>query len=658
MIAYDEKAALNLLDEHDLILKKYIKDNKGTIIKHIGDAIFAEFSDSTSAAIASIQIQRELKERNKIAAGKDQISVRIGLHCGTVVAKGNDLFGNDVNLCSRIEESAIPGGIAASKTFISQIKNHSIYTRNYGSVKLKNIPKSTDLLRLYISKEDYLSEHQDDLINTLINRGIKIVQNKQDLDDYKTIAFLYPENLGSQKEDFFCHEFLNQIIDDLKKIDEIRTPSIKDVEKYKGSKKSISEISIDMSVENIAQLSILSDGDKFKVNVDLVSMSSGSAILIKSWEGKHNQLKEISAKIIAEVADKLSIKLPDIIKNFFNRKDKVDNMAFKKFLEGKYLSDVMPTSDSLKKSEKLLNQAIAIDDNFFDAYAALGMTHNLMGNIDDAEENLELAMEIAVKNNVTDSLSLIYSYMGIYYKEQKKFRKAIKNFEKGIKQQKIQQDDHMYADLLHNMSMCYSLLGEPEKMLVMVTKAQIMYDKLDDNIALGNSYGEKGNAYKTLNMYDKALHYYQMAKRIFISEEMNFKYAQVLIIETEVWLNLSKFKEAKLSLEKAIIIGQEFDNPIMNARILMLRADIESDLKNIDEAINHLETAADIFIDINNKFKVSDIQIRMGFLYLEKHDIENSKKCYLKAEKILFRLNKTNQSKSLEALKEKINSLS
>ena len=129
MIARDEKAALELLDEHDIILEAHIAKNKGKIIKHIGDAIFAEFSNSDSAAKAAIDIQKELRERNKIAQGKNQIVIRIGLHYGSVVVKGDDLFGNDVNLCARIEPTAIPGGIAVSKTFHSNIKKYSVFNR-------------------------------------------------------------------------------------------------------------------------------------------------------------------------------------------------------------------------------------------------------------------------------------------------------------------------------------------------------------------------------------------------------------------------------------------------------------------------------------------------------------------------------------------------
>ena len=346
--------------------------------------------------------------------------------------------------------------------------------------------------------------------------------------------------------------------------------------------------------------------------------------------------------------------MPESIKELFNRENKIDNEAYKKFLEGKYLSDVMRTPDALDKSEELLNDAIDIDDQFFDAYAALGMTQNLMGYVEDAEESLESAMEIAEDNNEKDSLSLIYNYMGIYYKDQKKYEKAIKNFQNGIKQQKTLHNDYMHANLLHNMSGCYSMIGQTEKMLTLLSQSQDIYDRLDETIALGNSYAEMGNAYKNINKYNDSIEYYEKAKRIFISEDMNFKYAQALILQAEVNQKLNIYDKAQLYLDEATTIGQEFDNPIMNGRILLTKAQIQSDQGNIDEALKILKDALDIFIDINNKFRTSDVLIMMGFLYLNKEDTKKAEKCYLRSKKILRRLKKTSQNVSLDILKSEI----
>ena len=149
MVSRSESHTLDLLKEHDIILEKEIQTNKGKIIKHIGDAIFAEFESMDNAAKASICIQEKLEHRNHIFRGKDQINIRIGLHQGEVVEKDNDLFGNDVNLCSRIEHVSIPGSIAISNTGLESL-NNQYYTHDYGMVKLKNIPSPCRIHRIYM----------------------------------------------------------------------------------------------------------------------------------------------------------------------------------------------------------------------------------------------------------------------------------------------------------------------------------------------------------------------------------------------------------------------------------------------------------------------------------------------------------------------------
>ena len=96
------------------------------------------------------------------------------------------------------------------------------------------------------------------------------------------------------------------------------------------------------------------------------------------------------------------------------------------FLEGKYLFDVRENSDSIEKSEKMLKKALAIDDKFSECHAILGMVYNLRGELDDAEDELEEALDIAEDNDNYEALSMIYNSMGIYYKDQKRFEKSIK----------------------------------------------------------------------------------------------------------------------------------------------------------------------------------------------------------------------------------------
>ena len=652
MIARNEKAALHLLDEHDIILKKHIiKNNNGTIIKHIGDAIFAEFDDSNNAAKAAIEIQKELKVRNENAKGTDQIVIRIGLHYGNVVVKGGDLFGNDVNLCARIEPTAIPGGIASSNQFISNISDENLFTRSYGKVKLKNIPDAKELFRIYTDKKNYLSERPDDLIKTLMGRGVKLVSPDEKIDNYKTIGILYPDNLGNEEEEFFCYSFLEKIIEDLQKVDEIRTPSIFDIKKYKGSDESISQISIDLAVQNIAQLSILSVGEKFKVNVLLTSMDTGDKILSKSWEASHNELNQTTGSIVASFADVLSVELPDSIKKLFEKIEDVDNEAYKKYLEGYYLVKI---NDSLDKSADLLKESIRLDDNFARSHATLALNKNLMGEFDDAEEYLDEALDIAEINNDKESLSIIYNNYGLIYKEQKRIKKAIKFFNKGLKLQKTLQNEHMYANLLHNMSTCYGLNGENKRWINYLEQSQWIYQKLELEDRLGNSYGVMGNAYKSAGNYKEAINYYDKAMAIFLSENMTYNYAQTLIIQSDCFINLKKHNDAKKNLELALEISKDFKQPLINARIHLAFGHVHFEKKEFDDALYSYEESIDIFSELNNKLRVAEILVSMGIVHLKQNKLNRSEKCYMRAKKIASKLNNQKLNNHIQNFRKKL----
>ena len=106
MINKDENHALQLLETHDKIIEPIIAHYKGNIIKNIGDAIFAEFPDARSGMNTAIEIQSTLVSRNAISEKNDLIRIRIGLHTGDVIRKDNDLFGHDINICSRIDRKS------------------------------------------------------------------------------------------------------------------------------------------------------------------------------------------------------------------------------------------------------------------------------------------------------------------------------------------------------------------------------------------------------------------------------------------------------------------------------------------------------------------------------------------------------------------------
>src|SRR6476661_2098674 len=119
----DDRLALDLLEEHRRLLREIFPRFNGAEIKTIGDAFLVEFASALEAAQCAIEIQRTLAHRDADAPEDRQIQVRIGVHIGDVVHRAGDVYGDGVNIASRIEPVAGPGGICVSMDVERQIRN-------------------------------------------------------------------------------------------------------------------------------------------------------------------------------------------------------------------------------------------------------------------------------------------------------------------------------------------------------------------------------------------------------------------------------------------------------------------------------------------------------------------------------------------------------
>src|SRR5689334_24368327 len=150
----DDRLALELLEEHRRLLRAIFPRFHGTEIKTIGDAFLVEFGSALEAAQCAIEIQRALAKRNTDVAADRHIEIKIGIHIGDVVHRDGDVYGDGVNIASRIEALAGAGGICISTDVERQIRN-ALEARfeKFGSAELKNIKLPMELFRIVLPWE-------------------------------------------------------------------------------------------------------------------------------------------------------------------------------------------------------------------------------------------------------------------------------------------------------------------------------------------------------------------------------------------------------------------------------------------------------------------------------------------------------------------------
>ena len=144
LMGADEEGTHERLRAHlrDVIEPK-IAEHRGRIVKNTGDGFLAEFASVVDAVRCAVEVQREMAERNVGTPAEKRIEFRVGINLGDVIAEGEDIFGDGVNVAARLETLAEPGGICISRMVRDQIRDKLAYAfEDLGEQSVKNIAPS------------------------------------------------------------------------------------------------------------------------------------------------------------------------------------------------------------------------------------------------------------------------------------------------------------------------------------------------------------------------------------------------------------------------------------------------------------------------------------------------------------------------------------
>ncbi len=142
LMQQDEKKAFEILKKNLAIHQSVINEFRGRLIKEMGDGTLASFSNVSDALNAAIKIQKICNESN-------EYKLSIGIHQGEVVFENGDIFGDAVNVASRIQSLGISGSILISRKIADELKNKSEFsTSSLGSFEFKNVTEPIEVFAL------------------------------------------------------------------------------------------------------------------------------------------------------------------------------------------------------------------------------------------------------------------------------------------------------------------------------------------------------------------------------------------------------------------------------------------------------------------------------------------------------------------------------
>src|SRR5947208_5111245 len=279
----DESLSLALVEEQRRFLRPIFKRHNGKEIKSMGDAFLVEFSNALDAVRCAYDAQRTSREFNISQPSDQRIKLRIGLHLGDVVESEGDISGDAVNIASRIQSLAEPGGICITQQVFDHVRNSEEFrTVALGQNQLKNVQTPTEVYKVLPPTE-----------RTKITK-IETLEPRR-------VAALPLTILSSdQQDEYFADGLTEEIINTLSSIPGLRVIARTSVMKYKQVNKSVGEIGRELKVGTILDGSVRKAGARLRISVQLIDVGSEAPI----WAQKYDRQLEDAFTIQSDIAER------------------------------------------------------------------------------------------------------------------------------------------------------------------------------------------------------------------------------------------------------------------------------------------------------------------------------------------------------------------
>lgn len=407
LMGKDENKAFELLDRNRQLQKPLIEKFNGRWIKELGDGVLASFASVTDAVSAAARIQEESAEEN-------HLQLRIGIHMGEVVFDKDDVFGDGVNIASRIQSAAIAGATYLSEAVYQNISNKKEFRAEFVKEEiLKNVKDPVKIYQLVTNKSDK--------ITAATGNGDA---------DQKSIAVLPFVNMSNDPEqEYFCDGITEEIINTLAQLNKLRVVARTSVFSFKGKQLDVREIGRVLNVATLLEGSVRKSGNRLRITTQLVRAKDGAHLWSDKYDRELNDVFAIQEDIAENVGRALLQYLTSQEKDALRRPE-TNIEAYEHFLKGRQLLHGLQFAESKVHFEK----AVASDPGYAPAYAGLASLHAWLYEWEGGHNEDLIAAEINSQKALTlaPNLSESHSARGFVFALADRYKEAAKAFRKAI----------------------------------------------------------------------------------------------------------------------------------------------------------------------------------------------------------------------------------
>jgi TolB-like protein/class 3 adenylate cyclase len=380
------------------VLEASVSVHHGKILQYYGDGALSIFNSAIDGVNCAVEIQQALREEPKV-------DVRIGIHTGDISIEDETIYGDGVNLASRVESLAVPGSIFISEKVFDEIRNQENLTaREMGYFELKNVTKpvrifAIDIKGLVVPSRDAL-------------KG----KTKQPANRLAVLPFV---NMSADPEnEYFSDGITEELLNAFTKVDGLQVTSRTSAFAFKGKNTDIREIAMQLNVDRVLEGSVRKAGNRVRITAQLINAADGYHIWSETYDRNLTDIFDVQDEISTIIANKCR-------ENLTARKQEeklvtipTQNIdAYTLFLKGLHFHNKI-TPKNIKTAIEFFERAITLEPDYAHAYAMAATSYAYLGATGQMHPNEAFAIVHKYSDKailLDSSLAAGYSAKGAAY---------------------------------------------------------------------------------------------------------------------------------------------------------------------------------------------------------------------------------------------------
>ena len=603
-MSQSEQKALEMLRKKRTIIKSLIDDHNGKYVKEIGDGTLSYFDSGYNASSCAKELQKEVT--------KEDLKVRVGIHIGDIVFDNNDVYGDGVNIASRLESLAPAGGVLVSRNVYDELINKDGFDGvPLGLQSLKGVGR---LVEVYAIKDEFLvipkiDEYKDTEIET----------HKDD--EVPSLAIVPFENKGADEDVFYAYGISADLISDCSGAGLIRVTGLKDIEKVNFQEMTYNQLSESFLVRYIAQGTLWKMGEMFQLSIELYDTKENKLIWSDRWQENWANLSNIKKNLSEGLLAALDTRPVKEIKPNSNNPE-----AYEFYLKAKHKYNKLENFNDLDLIQGLLKRSIELDNHLLEAKNLLGATYSRAGNYTESKSIFEEVLVKAKETSDERNLANCLMNMGNLYNYKGEPENAISSYKESQSIYEIIENKSGYIKSNSSIGRVYTQIGELDKALEYLKKSLLLNNELDDQINTASIFNNIANNYRLQGDYHKTLDY---AKKAFqISEQIGYEphIADMLSSIALAYCNIDQNDKSIEYLKKALIIIKTLgDKRSISTNLHNLgavthdKAFYEDHPESFADAINYLEESLKLQKEISGGLGLHSYKTTMFLFHCYKN---------------------------------------